>query len=150
MNWKQKFGLSVVIGAALLLLLSVAWALADCPGNIIYVGVDPAVTADPAKTPGSRENPVTADEATALCSACSATPGVGTALVFIYEPTGKDYDSDGKVGEKTHVYYSRCATYTPPGTGEPLASVAVKGLLVMLSVGLLALGLYLRRRAQLA
>jgi hypothetical protein len=131
----------------LLLLLSVA-VLAECPGNIIYVDPDPAVTVDPAATSGSRENPVSATEAGDLCNECSATAGVGTALVFIYEPAGYDYDGDGKIGEKTHVYYSRCATYAPPPTGDLLASVFVKVALVVVAVGFLVIGWYLRRRAQ--
>lgn len=150
MNWKRNFGLSLVIAAALLLTLSVALALAECPGNIIYVDRDPALPVVLTKTLGSLQNPATAAEATALCNECSAKPGVGTAMVFMYEPAGKDYDSDGKFGEKTHVYYSRCATYTPPGTGDPVASVVVKGALVVFAAGLLVSGLYLRRRARLA
>ncbi len=149
MNWKLKSSVGLAM-AVILVFVSVAWILAACPGNIIYVNRDPAIALDPAKAPGSRENPVTAAEALALCKECSATAGVGTALVFIYEPAGYDYDRDGKSGEKTHVYYSRCATYTPPGTGEPLADVAVKGLLGVAAVSLLGLGLYLRRRARLA
>jgi len=150
MNRKQKFGLSLVITAALMLLASVAWVLAECPGNIIYVNRDPTIPLDLTKTPGSRENPVTAAEAKALCNECRATASVGTAMVYIYEPAGVDYDSDGVAGEKTHVYYSRCATYTPPGTGDPLASVVVKGVLVVVAVGLLVLGFYLRRRTKVA
>lgn len=114
--------------AALLTMLPLAVAQAQCPDSIIYVG-GPVTDANAVR--GSQANPATdMNEAFRICASCP-----NGAYVWQYNTQ-----------QETYLWVGNCGPEAEEPTGVPLTSSAVIILLGVVAVGAIVWGTYLRLR----